>query len=154
MIEPLKTFLRTFEADVTLDETLVLEKKRKYYLLSGETRALVGEDFFYAGVYLGKLKEDRFFPSFGLLRIMTRGKANRIIVDEKTEWLFICGRDVFRRGILGVVGAPHEGDHVLVLNQYSECLGFGKFLGLGAKQGREVAVKNILDLGDFLRRER
>ncbi len=153
MIEPLMTFLRTFDADITLDENTILENKSRYYLLNELARRLVLGNFFCAGVYLGKLKRDRFFPSFGLLRIMNVGKANRVIVDEKTEWLFICGRDVFQRGILSVVGAPREGDHVLVLNQYSECLGFGRFLGVRAKRG-EVAVMNILDLGDFLRRER
>jgi ribosome biogenesis protein Nip4 len=46
--------------------------------------------------------------------------------------------------------------HVLVLNEFGECLGFGRVL-VGFEQQAEkgvVAVANVLDVGDFLRRER
>ena len=46
--------------------------------------------------------------------------------------------------------------HVLVLNEFGECLGFGRVLA-GVEQNAEknaVAVANVLDVGDFLRRER
>jgi ribosome biogenesis protein Nip4 len=80
-------------------------------------------------------------------------KANKMIVDKKTEWLFICGRDVFKQGIIKVVGSKRKGDYTLILNQHRECLGFGKILcHLGKEDG--VVIKNIADIGDFLRRER
>jgi ribosome biogenesis protein Nip4 len=154
MIEPILSFLRTFDAEIGLSETSIVKKSTRYYLLNETTKRLVSQNFFYAGTYLGKLKNRRFFPAFGLLRVMTEGKANRVIVGEKTEWLFVCGRDVFKGGIVTIIGTPHDGDHVLVLNRYSECLGFGRLQSHPNQKKGDVAVKNILDLGDFLRRER
>ena len=42
------------------------------------------------------------------------------------------------------------------MNEYDECLGFGKIvLNLrGAPDSEQIAIKNILDIGDFLRREK
>jgi ribosome biogenesis protein Nip4 len=80
--------------------------------------------------------------------------ANKIVVENKTAWLFICGRDVFRKGIISVHGSKRKGDHVLVLNQFGDCLGFGRIVcSLGGAQNNEVAVRNVSDIGDFLRRE-
>ncbi|RJS77726.1 hypothetical protein CW667_02550, partial [Candidatus Bathyarchaeota archaeon] len=111
------------------------------------------KDFFYAGLYLGKAKKDRFFPSFNLLRMIAEAKANKVVVDKKTEWLFICGRDVFKRGIKKVVGSRNRGSYTLILNMKSECLGYGEILHDLDKPGKGVVIKNILDIGDFLRRE-
>jgi ribosome biogenesis protein Nip4 len=109
------------------------------------------KDFFYAGTYLGKTKNEKFFPGFELLRMMSEKKAHKVVVNKKTEWLFICGRDVFKRGIVNVIGPGKKGDHVLVLNCYGECLGFGRVISDLDKEG--VFIKNISDIGDFLRRE-
>jgi ribosome biogenesis protein Nip4 len=52
-------------------------------------------------------------------------------------------------------GSRRKGDHVLVLNEFGDCLGFGRIVTslVGAAKKGEVAVKNVSDLGDFLRRE-
>ncbi|NWF97272.1 MAG: hypothetical protein HXY34_14130, partial [Candidatus Thorarchaeota archaeon] len=39
-------------------------------------------------------------------------------------------------------------------NKYGECLGFGKILHNLEETREKVAVKNISDIGDFLRREK
>jgi ribosome biogenesis protein Nip4 len=118
-------------------------------------RRLIRKDFYYAGTYLGKVKNGRFFPSFNLLAILARVDANKTVVNKKAAWLFICGRDVFRKGIITVRGSRRKGDYTLVLNEFGECLGFGRILcSLEAEAKKtEVAVKNISDIGDFLRRE-
>jgi ribosome biogenesis protein Nip4 len=86
--------------------------------------------------------------------MLARGEANKIVVDKKAAWLFICGRDIFRKGIVAVHGSRRKGDHALVLNEFGECLGFGKIASsLEVAEKTEVAVKNISDVGDFLRRE-
>ena len=43
-----------------------------------------------------------------------------------------------------------------MLNEFGECLGFGKVVaGLGVQAVKnEVAIQNVSDVGDFLRRER
>jgi ribosome biogenesis protein Nip4 len=78
------------------------------------------------------------------------------VVDDKTAWLFIVGRDVFKRGIVKVTGSGRKGNVTLIVNRYGECLGFGKIMHNLDKnvQKDSVAVKNVSDIGDFLRRER
>jgi ribosome biogenesis protein Nip4 len=43
-----------------------------------------------------------------------------------------------------------------VLNEFGECLGFGRIVGNMTDKARldELAVRNVSDVGDFLRRER
>jgi ribosome biogenesis protein Nip4 len=152
-MKPIKDFVSRFNAEISLDENLIAKKERRYFLLSQNLKKLIKNDFFYAGTYLGKTKKGKFFPSFILLEMVTEKKANKIIVDKKTEWLFICGRDVFKQGITKVIGSKRKGDYALILNQHGECLGFGKILCNLDEEKDIVAVKNISDIGDFLRRE-
>jgi len=154
-MKALMDFARKLGADFALNVDFAVEKAGRYFLLSRSLKGLVGRDFYYAGLYLGKVKNARFFPSFNLLAMLAKGKANKIVVDRKAAWLFICGRDVFRRGILTMHGSRRKGDCTLVMNEFGECLGFGKILcnADSAVQDAEVVVKNISDVGDFLRRE-
>jgi ribosome biogenesis protein Nip4 len=148
-------FMFQVGAKFSLNADLTVEKAGRYFLLNKNLEGLIRRDFYYAGTYLGKVKNGRFFPSFHLLAIIAKGKANKITVDRKTAWLFICGRDVFRRGILTMHRSQRKGDYALVMNEFGECLGFGKILCSlrAAVKGSEVVVKNISDVGDFLRRE-
>lgn len=150
-------FINIFNTSISLDKSLIFEKQNRYFLLSKNLKRLTSKEFFYAGIYLGKAKDGIFFPSFPLLAMIAeKERANKMVVDEKTEWLFICGRDVFKQGILNTIGTRKKGDYTLIMNQHGECLGFGKILrNLDEEKDRQrVAVKNISDVGDFLRRER
>ena len=87
--------------------------------------------------------------------MLAESKANRIVVEKKSAWLFICGRDIFQKGIISACGSYEKGNHVLVMNEYGDCLGFGRIVSsLNRSMKREVAVKNVSDIGDFLRREK
>lgn len=154
MVKPILDFVGRFNANISLDENLVVKKGDRYFLLNENLKRITTKDFFYAGTYLGKTKKGKFFPSFSLLGIIAERRANKIIVDKKTEWLFICGRDVFKHGIIKVMGSRKKGRYTLVLNQHGECLGFGRILRHLDKEKEAVFVKNIADIGDFLRRER
>ena len=149
-------FVNKFRARIFLNEDLMVKKENRYFLLNKKLKDLITKDFFYAGLYLGKVRNKRFFPSFNLLKMIAEKRSNKVIVDKKTEWLFICGRDVFKKGIIKVVGSGRKGDYTLVLNTHRECLGFGRILHDLNKMEDEdaVAVKNVLDIGDFLRREK
>jgi len=51
------------------------------------------------------------------------------------------------------MGSKRKSDVTLVLNEFGECLGFGQIIDdLNVSDGK-VAIKNVLDVGDFLRRE-
>ena len=154
MIKPIDDFVSRFGTKVSLDESLVVKRQGRYFLLNENVKRLTLKDFYYAGAYLGEAKDGKFFPSFHLLNMIPQKKANRINLEKKTEWLFICGRDVFGQGIAKVTGSKKKGDYVLVLNSYNECLGFGRILHDLDGRGRGPAVENVLDIGDFLRRER
>jgi ribosome biogenesis protein Nip4 len=151
MIKPIDDFIERFQSEIRLDEKLMVRKQNRYFLLNESLKRLVSKDFFYAGIYIGKVKDERFFPSFNLLSIIARGKANKVVVDDKTEWLFICGRDVFRQGIVKTMGSKSKSDHTLVLNRHDECLGFGRITRNLDEAG--AIIENVSDIGDFLRRE-
>jgi len=141
-------------AKISLNADFIVEKGGRYFLLNEALLKITRKDFYYAGTYLGKVKNGKFFPSFNLLAMLTKGEANKIVVEKKAAWLFICGRDVFRKGIRAVRGSRKKGGHTLVLNEFGECLGFGKIIGsLDEAAKNEVTVKNVSDVGDFLRRE-
>jgi ribosome biogenesis protein Nip4 len=154
-MKAINDFVAQFRASINLDESLIVKKKNRYYLLNEHLKHQSHQDFFYIGVYLGKLKGASFFPSFLLLAMIAESKANKVVVDKKTAWLFICGRDIFKQGILKVNGS-RKGDYTLILNEHNECLGFGKIMCNLREESdaNKVAVKNILDIGDFLRREK
>jgi ribosome biogenesis protein Nip4 len=154
MIELIKDFAHRLGASVSLDEDLMVKNQNRYFLLNKSLKRLTSKDFFYAGTYLGKIKDGKLFPSFNLLSIIAHEDANKVFVDKKTEWLFICGRDIFRQGITKVTGSTKKDDHVLILNSRGECLGFGKILRNLERRSGNPVVRNILDIGDFLRRER
>jgi ribosome biogenesis protein Nip4 len=147
-------FVSRLGAKIDLDKNLVVKRQNRYFVLSKNLKRLISRDFFCAGVYLGKTKGGRFFPSFNLLRMVAEEKSNRIVIDKKTEWLFICGRDVFKQGIIEVRGSKRKGDHTLILNRHGECLGFGRIVCNLDREREGVVIKNISDIGDFLRREK
>ena len=154
-MRPYEVFASRFGAQVAFDSQFILEKSQRFYLLNPRLKKVGQEDFFYAGLYLGKVgKNGGFFPSFNLLNMLVDVAANKVVVDRKAAWLFICGRDIFQGGVVKVMGSKRKGDATLVLNEFGECLGFGSMMdALNGADGK-VAVKNVLDVGDFLRREK
>lgn len=147
-------FASRFGTNLDLNEDLVLKKQDRYFLVNNTLKNVLSEDFIYAGVYLGKNARGRFFPGFELLRMIEEKGSNRVVVDDKTEWLFVCGRDIFKQGIMKTVRSSRKGEHVLVMNNHDECLGYGIIVADLDKIERGLAVENVLDIGDFLRREK
>jgi len=154
-MKEINDFVAQFNASIPLNESRIVRSRNRYYLLSKKLKQQVPKGFFYVGAYLGAVKGASFFPSFLLLAMIAQSKANKLVVDKKTAWLFICGRDIFQQGILKENNLK-KGDYTLIMNKYNECLGFGKIMHnlRGAPDTNKVAVKNILDIGDFLRREK
>ncbi len=154
--KPITNFAAQFGVQIALNLDLMVEKNGRFYLVNPVLKPLVQQDFFWAGVYLGKAKEGKFFPSFNLLGMLARNGANRIILDRKAAWLFICGRDVLGTSIVRVWGPGKKNTNTLVVNEFGECLGFGRIVGnlSGEGAGKQIVVRNVSDVGDFLRRER
>ncbi len=95
------------------------------------------------GLFLGREKRKNFVPSLALLGLISPFSTKKVFLNEKQEWLFVCKRDIF----LKEEPAAYEG-HVLMQNANDENLGLGKI------DKKRRLIINILDRGDFLRRER
>ncbi len=157
-MKAVKSFASQFEAKVEFNPDFIVELNQRIYLLNPALRKVAKKDFYYAGLYLGKTKNGVFFPSFNLLNNLAGMAVDKVVLNRKAAWLFICGRDVFQSGILKIMGTKHKGNLTLVLNEFGECLGFGKITSnlerVDVSSEGKIAVKNILDIGDFLRREK
>ena len=103
----------------------------------------------YAGDLLGRTKRE-FIPSASLLRGLGKMKGpNKVWVDDRVGWLFVCGRDIFEESIVRAEGLLEEGAYFLVILG-DDCLGYVR---VETQDGRRL-LRNMFDLGDFLRRER
>lgn len=153
LLKPIIVFASQFGARVDLNPESIIEKNQSYYLLNTRVKKIMRSDFFYSGLYLGTVKDGVFFPSFNLLNMLLDVAINKVFLNRKAAWLFICGRDVFKKGITKVYGSQNKGDYTLVLNEFGECLGFGRVSEKLTIQADRVVINNLLDVGDFLRRE-
>lgn len=102
----------------------------------------------YTGIYLGQNKR-RFQPSSILLQKLAEDPdTHKVYVNRQTAWLFVVDKDIFDENIIKRTEGVHLGGYCLVM--YNEhCIGYGRY-----ETSHELkVVKNIYDVGDFLRRE-
>lgn len=128
-----------------LDGKKIIRLGKKYFYteLKAPKKGLVS-----TGIFLGE-ESSGFIPSLALLEILAKGTNKKVFISEKAEWLFLCGRDVFEDSVT----CKHDikqGELVLVQNQEDENLGYGRV----EISGKRIIIRNLLDRGDFLRRER
>lgn len=143
--------MRTFESfeefctifDIKVKNVTI--ENNKYFILEEylkTTKDKIGRKMFAGGTFLGYKKRKQFFPSIALLDIVVKNYEKKITVDKKTGWLFLCGRDIFAKSL---EEAMPKG-YVVVQNDKQEILGLG--------YGKKDLVENVLDRGNFLRREK
>lgn len=124
----------------------VVKVQRNYFQVTDElmkVKNLIKPEPFAIGTYLGTGKP--FHASTALLDWLGERTKRIVEVDKKAAWLFLCGRDIFGESI---TKRNVDTGEVIIKNEGGEVLGLGSFTG------RKVAIKNMLDKGDFLRRER
>ncbi|PLW79832.1 hypothetical protein C0585_05820 [Candidatus Woesearchaeota archaeon] len=98
------------------------------------------------GIFLGEVKKGRFSPSIPLLKMINKHTKKKIIVDKKAAWLFICGRDIMERSVI-----KSEVSKGLCIVQDES----GDFLGLAKiEKKKDIFANNVIDLGDYIRREK
>ncbi len=100
------------------------------------------EEIIYCSKRLGMMTRNKFRPSIALIDLIASKTARKAVVNDKSAWLFICKKNILKEGIIRK--AVDEG-LVIVVNKENEVLGYGKITGAG--------ITNLLDRGDFLRRE-
>jgi len=87
----------------------------------------------YNGFYLGQ--DRRWFTPSSLLL-------------QDAAWLFVVGKDIFEENVQRFQGDVKPGRYCLVM--FGEgCVGYGRFETSGDRR----VIKNMFDVGDFLRRE-
>ncbi|MGV8169629.1 MAG: hypothetical protein ACP5N3_06260 [Candidatus Nanoarchaeia archaeon] len=140
--------LNSFVKNFTDEKIKYVKKGKKYFLMNDEIEKLDASlgNSISSGIILGEDKES-FKPSIYLLELLSSKSKNKVFVNEKAEWLFLCRRDVLPEGILRDESTEEV---FLVQNSRDENLGLGKKM----KRNNQSFIKNILDRGDFLRRER
>jgi len=139
----------------------VVHLGRRCFLLDGSNRDLLEiqkklkekkTDIFGLGVYLGEEKQ-RFEPSPACLELIAaKTQEHKAVVDAKAEWLFLCGRDLFDKAVVES-GEPTASGYLLIQNTRDENLGYG-LVPSARRKAKNIAIKNLLDRGFFLRRER
>jgi ribosome biogenesis protein Nip4 len=139
-------FIKLF-CDVSIPDILsdILVEDNKYYLIDNESKKIkdeISRSVFSCGLFLGENKQSDFYPSLLLIDLISKYTTKKIIINKKTEWLFLCGRDIFEDS---VIDKSTNHGYVLVLNELDEILGIGLFKG--------NTILNLFDKGDYLRRE-
>ncbi len=124
----------------------IVQEDNRFYLLPSQVKELketISRSTFSAGIFLGEKKRGVFKPSLAFIELLAKESNEKpVILDKKTAWLFLCGRDVFGNSLKE---KPKEG-FVFVANTKKENLGLGFYDGQN--------VLNVIDRGDFLRREK
>lgn len=146
-MEKINSFVKYF-VDEKLDN--IIKIKKSYFLVDKELENIkVKQEPFAIGLFLGEIKDNKFVPSSNLLNILAKKTEKKIFISKKTEWLFLCGRDIFGKGI---IRSNVKQGKVLVQNEKDENLGYGSIVGdLSNKES--IVVKNIYDKGEFLRKK-
>jgi ribosome biogenesis protein Nip4 len=150
-LKGLEEFLASVRARYSVDDESLLKVNIKRFVVGEKLRGLIFSklNLVYAGKYLGKMKKE-FLPSSILLdELNDQEVLNRIHTDRETAWLFVCGRDIFEDKIQRLEGKFKEGNAFLVMHE-GHCLGYGR---VEPFEGRMI-LRNVFDIGDFLRRER
>lgn len=143
----LRKFLKQVGSKMDPD-VLMIDSKRFTLSQELERHRFSREHLVYAGTYLGRNRR-RFEPGSPLLQMLAAEEATRKVhLDRDAAWLFVCGRDIFEENIEGVEGALELGGYYLVMFD-GRCVGYGRF---ETSAGIHV-IRNLFDLGDFLRRE-
>ena len=144
----LKRFLKELNSGYKPHNVMMINNKS--FHLSTDIKEKLGNktELVYAGQYLGKDKR-RFKPSLILLQSLTDEKATRkISVDRESAWLFVCGNDLFEERLKPIDGELRLGENYLIVLE-GRCIGYGRF---ESSAGIRV-MRNLFDIGDFLRRE-
>lgn len=124
----------------------IIEEDNRYYILPEEvkkTKENISRSVFSAGAFMGEKKKGRFYPSLLFIEKLAKISDKKVFLGKKAEWLFLCGRDVFIRSI---EKKNTSTGYVFIQNLKDENLGIGRF--------REKVLENMIDRGDYLRREK
>jgi ribosome biogenesis protein Nip4 len=142
-------FIEKFTDEEIVNDEHVYQLGEEWFLVPPRLFALgksLPRQPVFVGSFLGRKKNNYLMPGVPLLDMLAASKkTKKVVVNDKSAWLFVCGKNILPASILSTENSPVVGDWVLVM-QGKECIGFGEF--------QKDVIKNVFDVGDFLRRER
>ncbi len=109
-----------------------------------------------AGIKVGEVGKKFRFTLEGAF-FLAKKEKKKVYIDEKAEMLFLYGRDVFSSSIEKVSRDVKENDTVFVCNRFGDVIGIGRArfdVKEIARKGERVAVENLVDRGEYLRKEK
>lgn len=146
----LRRLLSDLDSAYSPEESDILRINDKYFTLGPSLRSglRVREGLVYGGRYLGR--DRRVFQPSSLLLEALAGEpgTRRVHVGREAAWLFVCGRDLFEESVEEAEPGLALGAHYLVVHG-GRCIGYGRYETAGDRR----VIRNLFDLGDFLRRE-
>jgi ribosome biogenesis protein Nip4 len=151
----LQEFLALFAQESLLKKDEVLQIGSEFYLVEPELAELnkkMNKNLAYIGTYLGRIGAKHFIPSVWLLAQLAKSAEKKVFVNEKGEWLIVCGRNIWGTSVTKTEGELKKGDLAFVFNKYGECLGYGQIVS--EKLSKKAFLDRIFDIGDLIRRER
>lgn len=157
MIEEIQKFVDNFEVD--LDLTNVRRFDKSYYLVSQEQLKIIDGisiEPASSGLYVGDFdpKTDKFTPSLMLMELLASKNKNNIVVRKKSEFLFTCGRDLFKDSVAKFDFQVEINQLVLIVDHLGQFLGLGKIKNnYDSISKNDLFIESLFDVGDFLRRE-
>lgn len=148
-----ESYIRHFTTECILPHRTYTVIGQKTFLAPAKDRRETKDSCVYTGEYLGEKRNNKYIPSIFLLDRIQKHTTQWIRINQKAEWLVICGRDVWGTSITHTGCSLAHDMRVLVCNMFDEVLGVGRVVEPD-RSIRRVCIKMQFDIGDFLRRER
>lgn len=109
------------------------------------------------GLGIGEIKNKNLLLTLSGGYFISPHTDKKAIINLEAEQLFLYKRDIYCKSVISIKEGLSKGDKVLVINTNTDYLGLGKILlpisDFGDPKKRdEVALKNIMDLGWYLRK--
>ena len=111
-------------------------------------------DFLFVGRHLGEQKKDFIPTPYGIEHISKYANDNqKVVLDEKGAWLFLCKRDPFGSSIKS--GRAKKNRLVYLYDNADNLLGLGIWLvnEVTPREADKAVIKNLYDKGRYVRRE-
>ncbi len=134
---------------------------RELFIVNPTTYELVINDEmispYSVGLGFGEYKKSGLLLSLGGAGILCNQTEIKAVLVDEAEQLFLFKRDIISTSISQITKKVNIGDKVIVVNTKNEFLGVGKLEQIldditNHKDTRSIALRNIIDLGWFLRK--
>jgi len=145
-MKEIKDFIKKWCSLDEINFENIIKLGKEYYLVDHLLKKEVNKiklEPYSIGLFLGENKQF-FKPSLALLELVSAKTDKKVIVEDKSAWLFGCGRDLFDKSVNSNL------NEFIVLNSKNDVFGWAKKI----KKGKNILYKNMLDIGDYIRREK